>query len=951
MVGVRSGGESSTYHRALAAQVARGGHRVVSVWGPGGYEKWAFLRAYAASAGSPIVCDLAASHAEGDLAGVVLAALAGRDRSRAVRSAADRLARRHDPAARTSREALRGEWQRADAPELLVLRDATGALSTPAGVDLVGELLATRPEQRTVALCTRAPLPRALEQLAERERAHALGPERLALPIDVLRSLADEGGLTPSDADAIHALTGGWPLASRSFVLLLQREGRAVLDDAAGLPREALLAYAVQRTIWSIDERLREALAALAVRPGATPAELVRVLGERCDDAVVFRLGNLPFVLRDGERAYVHPDVVALLRARFGPLIKTHYERTLHALAEDGAHGVAAAVALEGGDAERAAELLDGAPPYTAARVALAEYERVLNRIGREAVVRYPNVWLATIPFRRFAVDLATYIREAETVAYCLPHSTPPDKRAVALMHLASAYFNIGRVAECDRVIDSGLRSFAAAEVPARASLLNFAASIRGEEGRFAQARALADEAAAISRDGFGENLTLHHIDAYEAIVRGWYDRVVVIFDELVRRHAHDELPLYLAYSATDGAFWAWAYGDDATSQRYLTVLEDALTPGLERGFARMIDAARGRPIAAEDSYAWPVHSAMAHLYRLGFATGYEERLDAARAAARAADERRDPGLQIFAHAALAVLDEAARPAELELLRAIAARVESPELREAIAQLAAGTGAGMLEPFVRRRVLPPVQERSPSLVVELLAGRVSRGGTTVRLSDKEFELVALLASSRGPVSRDRIGEALWDHLDPEEWPNNVKVTLSRLRAKLGLRDAVLASGGSYRLAPAIEVDLRRYDSLVRACGSGPLDERTQAALRGVLQAYRTGGAARYDRFAWMQTTLARMHELVLAAGLALAGDALRGERYDDALRYAGEVSDVDPYDEAACEIVVRACFARGDRDAGRREFRRYAAALASGLGAVPSAALTALVEPARAGAS
>ncbi|MBV8751018.1 MAG: winged helix-turn-helix domain-containing protein, partial [Candidatus Eremiobacteraeota bacterium] len=255
----------------------------------------------------------------------------------------------------------------------------------------------------------------------------------------------------------------------------------------------------------------------------------------------------------------------------------------------------------------------------------------------------------------------------------------------------------------------------------------------------------------------------------------------------------------------------------------------------------------------------------------------------------------------------------------------------------------AGRGAGVLDPFVSRRVLRERERTEPRLVVELLAGRVTRDGAPVPLTDKELELLALLASTHGALTRDRIGEALWDHLDPEEWPNNMKVTLSRVRAKLGVRDAVTSANGGYRLSPAIDVDLRRAEAVVRETASGPLDAAAREALRAIFASYRGGSPARYERFAWMQPSLARINDLVCTAGLALANDALRREHYDDALADAAAVAELDPFNEGAREVMIRVLVARGETDAARREFRRYATALADELGAAPSNRLAELV--------
>jgi DNA-binding SARP family transcriptional activator len=93
----------------------------------------------------------------------------------------------------------------------------------------------------------------------------------------------------------------------------------------------------------------------------------------------------------------------------------------------------------------------------------------------------------------------------------------------------------------------------------------------------------------------------------------------------------------------------------------------------------------------------------------------------------------------------------------------------------------------------------------------------------------------------------------------------------------------------------------------------------------------------------MQSSLVRIHGVICDAGLGLARDALGGGRFDEALTEAGAVAEIDPFNESACEVTLRALIARGDTDAARREFRRYSAALAAELGARPSDRLTALM--------
>ncbi|HEV2738662.1 MAG TPA: BTAD domain-containing putative transcriptional regulator [Candidatus Elarobacter sp.] len=830
-----------------------------------------------------------------------------------------------------------------------MLRDVTGMLATPGGLDLIAELVGALPVERTLAISTRANLPPALAQIIARERAVTIGIAELALQRGDVIDLARAVGVPDAPANALYDVARGWPLVSRLFIERLRRDASdGLMAAAAALPASSLLAFAAHRVVAGLDGVDRDALVVAALLRGATHAELIRVLGTDCDDLVFARLSGLACVVVDGERAIVHPEVVSLLRSRFGSLVKALYDRTVHVLTGDGAYAKAAHVALDGGDVHRAAAIIDAAPPYTAAPVRLGDYERIIDRLERGLITRYPNVWLATIPYRSFAVDRATFVREAETVYYCLPHAATADQRALALMLLASSYTNVGRFAESDHLVDEALRGFAREHSAARASLLNFSAWMRGMEGRFSLARSLAAEAAGISRDRFGEDQTLQYIDAHDAAFHGKNDRVVIIIDELLRRLETDEVPLHRAHTATNGALFTWVNGDDEAFERYITVLEESLTPGIERGFAPMIYAARGRAIQLDDGVQWPVTAAVAHLYRLGTASDPDEALEAARAAVRAADERRDPYVQTLAHAALYVLDEPARAAEAVTLEAILAPVESAEMKAAVHALIQGKPAGILDTFVRRRVLRDRERPSARLTIELLAGRIVRGGgVPIRLTDKEFELLALLASTHGSLSRDRIGEVLWDHLDPDEWPNNLKVTLSRLRSKLSMPDAVVSCEGRYRLSPAIDVDLPRAEAVVRSeSGKGLMSDKTRAELHSIIAAYRSGAIGRYDRCARIQPLLVRVNDVVCTAACALATDALAAKRYDDALAHASDVVEIDPFNEAACETIIRVHLACGRTDAARREFRRHAAALRDELGATPAKRVAELIRSA-----
>ncbi len=80
--------------------------------------------------------------------------------------------------------------------------------------------------------------------------------------------------------------------------------------------------------------------------------------------------------------------------------------------------------------------------------------------------------------------------------------------------------------------------------------------------------------------------------------------------------------------------------------------------------------------------------------------------------------------------------------------------------------------------------LPPLLRRE-DLVLDSAQHRVMRGGREIELAPKEFGVLELLLASQGRcVSAEELLARVWDEAaDP--FTNAVKITVSRLRAKLG----------------------------------------------------------------------------------------------------------------------------------------------------------------------
>lgn len=111
-----------------------------------------------------------------------------------------------------------------------------------------------------------------------------------------------------------------------------------------------------------------------------------------------------------------------------------------------------------------------------------------------------------------------------------------------------------------------------------------------------------------------------------------------------------------------------------------------------------------------------------------------------------------------------------------------------------------------------RPALPPVLERA-GLTLDTARRQVARDGRYLSLSRKEFAVLETLLRAEGAVvSGDDLIEEVWEE-DTSYRTNAVRVTLSKLRAKLGAPAVIeTVPGAGYRIAggagPAAGADAR-----------------------------------------------------------------------------------------------------------------------------------------------
>jgi DNA-binding SARP family transcriptional activator/tetratricopeptide (TPR) repeat protein len=220
--------------------------------------------------------------------------------------------------------------------------------------------------------------------------------------------------------------------------------------------------------------------------------------------------------------------------------------------------------------------------------------------------------------------------------------------------------------------------------------------------------------------------------------------------------------------------------------------------------------------------------------------------------------------------------------------------------------------------------------------IRLASGTVVRDGTVVALAPRERDLVhALLGPER--ATRERLIDALWPDRAPADAANALRVTLHRLRAKLGPGQTVERMGEAFRLDPSVRVDLIRVERALRRREAGDLD-----VLAAFVDDVRRSSALPPAERPWSGAIELRLGRATQSAALRLAESYLIAGEPARALDYAAWLCELEPFDEEAIVLAVRAWRAAGDATAARRVRDDYAARLRTELDAEPGAALRAL---------
>jgi DNA-binding SARP family transcriptional activator len=231
----------------------------------------------------------------------------------------------------------------------------------------------------------------------------------------------------------------------------------------------------------------------------------------------------------------------------------------------------------------------------------------------------------------------------------------------------------------------------------------------------------------------------------------------------------------------------------------------------------------------------------------------------------------------------------------------------------------------------------PTPDRADRIEINVFEGKALRAGREIALSNGEFAVVAVMALSGETLSREEWCDRLWPDRDAESSARLLKVYVHRIRMKFGVDRVIETRGRGYRIGSNVAVDVHAFEALTRGriadAASLPADElrRVQRGFDGFKnRCYRRlEGLETYDelerRFIATGTELARL----------LVNAAFRDGDDERALTIANHLIALDPYDEVAAELHIRALVRLGRADAASRYFRVFCQTLRDELALPP----------------
>ena len=207
-------------------------------------------------------------------------------------------------------------------------------------------------------------------------------------------------------------------------------------------------------------------------------------------------------------------------------------------------------------------------------------------------------------------------------------------------------------------------------------------------------------------------------------------------------------------------------------------------------------------------------------------------------------------------------------------------------------------------------------------------------------------MFAYLAAQQGrPVPRDELAEVLWGEQLPATWEKALRVLMTKLRALLeecGIdgSTALTSAFGCYKLTlPAgawIDVDaaVESAERAETALAAGDIEQAHSEATVAAALARRSFLPG--EDGPWVEGRRRDLRDVLLRSLECLRDSSLGAGELAEAVRYADEVTELEPFRESGYRRLMQAHIAAGNPAEALRAYERCRRFLADELGAYPS---------------
>jgi DNA-binding SARP family transcriptional activator len=206
-------------------------------------------------------------------------------------------------------------------------------------------------------------------------------------------------------------------------------------------------------------------------------------------------------------------------------------------------------------------------------------------------------------------------------------------------------------------------------------------------------------------------------------------------------------------------------------------------------------------------------------------------------------------------------------------------------------------------------------------------------------------LFAFLATRRNqPISKTQVIDAVWGTRTPPSADTTINAITSKLRAALrtvGIPApyGVATEVGTYQfLVPEAWVDVEHARTAIdRAEGALRHDAPQQAwANANVAAAIASQSFLPDEQHPWVQQQREMVARVLRRALLVLSVVSTRNGEYELGIQHAAEALTAEPFDELACQALMRAHAAAGNRAEALRVYSKCRKLFRDELGATPS---------------